>query len=276
MREYSWKKHANQVENSRAGTIATKPLKNQRLFPIGNITITLINSGEGTTIEKHLVPGRRLFIYGSAMPRILVIDDHALMRMGLKHALLHAFGKVEVGEADDARTGMDLARREQWDLIILDNKMPDRDGIDILLDLRRANPKAPILILSGCSEDEFAVRGLKSGALGYIPKSSHPDEIIKAVRKVMAGERYMSASLAEKLAFGSLSDTGRAPHETLSDREFQVLRILASGKTVGKAGKDLSLSVKTISTYRTRILEKMGMSTNAELTHYAIKNKLVD
>lgn len=210
------------------------------------------------------------------MKRILIVDDHALLRLGLTHALSHALAKPEIGEAQDAQTGLERIRKERWDLVILDVNLPDRSGLDIIIDIRHAAPKLPVLIVSGCSEDEFAIHALKAGAGGFINKMSPPDEIMKAVRKVLNGERYLSPNLAEKIALGILRESDRPLHEELSEREFQVMRQLASGKTVSQVAEELSLSVKTVSTYRARILEKMNLHTNAEMTRYAMTHRLLD
>ena len=154
--------------------------------------------------------------------------------------------------------------------------MPGRNGLEVLKEIKDFAPRLPVLILSMHSEDQFAVRALKAGAAGYLTKERAPEALVKAIRKVYAGGKYISPTLAEKLADDLTTDSEKAPHETLSDREFAVLRWIASGKTVSQIGEELHLSVKTISTYRVRILEKMNLHTNAELTHYAIKNKLVE
>ncbi len=203
------------------------------------------------------------------MMRILIADDHAVVRRGLKQILADEFKKADFGEAGNAREALDRIRKEHWDTIVLDITMPGRSGLEALKEIKEARPKLPVLVLSMHPEDQFAVRVLKSGASGYMTKES-------AVKKVLAGGRYVSPALAEKMASYLAIDTPNPPHERLSDREFVVLRMLASGKTVSRIAVELSLSVKTVSTYRTRILEKMGMASNAELTHYAIKNQLVE
>lgn len=210
------------------------------------------------------------------MIRVLITDDHALIRRGLKQVLQEGLGAVTVGEAQDAREALDQIMQQKWDVVVMDISMPGRSGLDILRDIKLAHPELPVLILSMHPEDQFAVRVLKSGASGFIPKESAPEELIKAIRKVLAGGRYVTASLAEKMAFDLASSSDKPLHETLSDREFQVLRLIASGKSVGQIGEQLNLSVKTVSTYRARILEKMRLQNNAELTHYAIKHQLVD
>jgi two-component system invasion response regulator UvrY len=170
---------------------------------------------------------------------------------------------------------MDLIWNEKWDVVVLDITLPDRSGLDVLSSIRRTRPKLPVLVLSMHPENQFAVRVLKQGASGYMTKESAPAELVGAIRKVLAGGRYVSPTLAETLAT-DLSRDERNPQEKLSDREFQVLRMLASGKTVSEIGQELFLSVKTISTYRSRILEKMGMKNNAELMHYAIQHRFVE
>jgi two-component system, NarL family, invasion response regulator UvrY len=198
------------------------------------------------------------------------------VRHGLRRILADEFQKAEFGEAGNAQEALTLAWQNKWDVVILDITMPGRSGLEVLKEIKRSKPKLPILVLSMHPEDQFAVRVLKTGASGYMTKESAPEELVGAVRKVIAGGRYVSAALAEKMASYLSVDAQQPPHERLSDREFLILRLIASGKTVGEIAKELSLSVKTISTYRTRTLEKMGMRTNAELTHYAIQNQLVE
>ena len=210
------------------------------------------------------------------MIRALIVDDNAVVRQGLKQILGDT---PEMGVAGEATTGqevLDKVRAETWDVVVLDISMPDRSGLDVLKQLRSERPKLPVLVLSMHSEDQYAVRVLKAGASGYLTKDSAPDELVKAIRKVVSGGTYVSPFLAEKLAFEIGTDSSRLPHETLSDREFQVLRLLAAGKSVGEIAAELCLSVKTISTYRARMLEKMNLGTNAELIHYAMQNHLID
>ena len=208
--------------------------------------------------------------------RILIADDHAVVRRGLRQILADEFKRaefVEVGSANEALAGI---RKENWDVLILDITMPGRSGLDALKEIKESRPRLPVLVLSMHPEDQFAVRVLKTGASGYMTKESAPEELVGAIKKVLAGGRYVSAALAEKMASYLAIDTPKPPHERLSDREFVVLRLIASGKTPSQIAKELSLSVKTVSTYRARILEKTGMASNAELTHYAIKNQLVE
>jgi DNA-binding NarL/FixJ family response regulator len=208
--------------------------------------------------------------------KVLIADDHTVVRRGIKQIVAETPDIVVGGEAADAQRVQELVRAGDWDVLILDITMPGRSGLDVLRELKQERPRLPILILSMHSEDQFATRVLKGGAAGYIPKESAPEELVTAIRKVHAGGRYVSPSQAEKLVHSFESDPDKAPHETLSNREYEVLRLIASGLTVTQIAEQIQLSVKTISTYRTRILEKMRMSTNAQLTHYAIKNQLVD
>ncbi len=208
--------------------------------------------------------------------RVLIADDHAVFRRGLKETLAEAFSRVTFGEAKTAQETLEQVRRQDWDVVILDISMPGKSGLDILDDLKRLRPKLPILLLSMHPEQQFARRALKAGAAGYLTKDSVPDELKVAVKKIAAGGRYVSATLAEKLAVDLREGTETPLHELLSDREFQVMRMIASGKTVKEIAENLSLSVKTVSTYRARILEKTGMKSNAELIRYALQSQLVD
>lgn len=210
------------------------------------------------------------------MIKILIADDHAIVRRGLKQILTETSDMIVAGEAHNGQELLEKARSDHWDVVVLDISMPGRGGLDILKQLKSEQPKLPVLMLTIHPEDQYAVRVLRAGASGYLTKESAPDHLVEAIRKVARGGKYISPHLAEKLAFNLESISERPPHEALSDREFQVLRLIASGKTVKDIGEELSLSVKTISTYRTRILEKMKMKNNAELTHYAIQQKLVE
>jgi two-component system, NarL family, invasion response regulator UvrY len=210
------------------------------------------------------------------MIRVLVADDHAIVRRGLKLILEEEFHSIVFGEASNGQQALDLVWKQDWDIVVLDITMPGRSGLDILKELKQLRPKLPVLVLSMHSEDQFAVRVLKSGASGYMTKENVPEELVKAIKKVLAGGKYVSASLAEELAVRLETDDEKPLYEKLSDREYQVLCLIASGKTIKQISEQLSLSIKTISTYRTRILEKLKMKTNAELTHYAMKHKLVD
>jgi DNA-binding NarL/FixJ family response regulator len=208
--------------------------------------------------------------------RVLIADDHAILRRGLKEILVRELPGAVCGEAKDAAEIMARIQDAEWDLAIVDITMPGRSGLDALQDLKAARPKLPVLVLSMHPEDQYGKRVLKAGASGYMNKESAPEELIKAVRKVLAGGRYVSAALAETLASDLSADGGRPLHELLSDREFEVLRMIATGKTVTQIAEELHLGVTTVSTYRARILEKLNMSTTAELMHYALHNRLVD
>jgi two-component system invasion response regulator UvrY len=208
--------------------------------------------------------------------RILIADDHAVVRQGLKQILAGAFKRASFGEAADSQQALERVLKEHWDIVILDLTMPGRSGLEVLTEIKRAHPTLPVLMLSMHPEDQFAVRVLKAGAAGYMTKECAPDELVGAVRKALAGGRYVSAELAEKMASLIANDAGAAPHENLSDREFLVLGMIASGKSVSIIARELSLSVKTISTYRSRLLEKMSLSNNAQLVHYAFHNNLVE
>jgi two-component system invasion response regulator UvrY len=208
--------------------------------------------------------------------RVLIADDHAVFRRGLRETLTEAFSKVTFGEARTAQETLEHVRRQDWDVVILDISMPGKSGLDILDDLKRLRPKLPILLLSMHPEQQFARRALKAGAAGYLTKDGVPEELKVAIKKIVVGGRYVSATLAEKLAVDLREGADLPLHELLSDREFQVLRMIASGKTVKEIGEELFLSVKTVSTYRARILEKTGMKTNAELIRYALQSQLVD
>lgn len=206
--------------------------------------------------------------------KFLIIDDHAIVRKGLSQLLKEEFAAAEIAEAGDSQEVYDKVRAGIWDVILLDISMPGRNGMDILKQIRADGIKAPVLMLSMHPEDQYALRALKAGASGFLNKDTANEELIAAVHKVLAGRKYISAALAEKLAEGV--NTGDRPaYETLSDREMQVLQLLASGRTVSEVAETISLSVNTISTYRNRVLEKLGLSNNAELTRYAIENKLV-
>jgi DNA-binding NarL/FixJ family response regulator len=210
------------------------------------------------------------------MKRILIIDDHEIVRDGLKRILNEQSDSNTFGEASTAPEAIRLVTEEGWDVVVLDLSLGDRSGLEVLKALKQIRPRLPVLILSMHSEEQYARRAFKAGAAGYITKDSPRAELVRAINKVAEGGRYVSHALAEELVIDLERESDRPPHETLSDREFEVMRLIASGKTVGEIAAILSLSDSTISTYRGRILEKMGMRTNAELTHYAIQNKLVD
>jgi two-component system, NarL family, invasion response regulator UvrY len=208
--------------------------------------------------------------------RVLIADDHAIVRAGLKQFLAEVPDITVAGEAGSGTEALELIRQGEWDVVLLDIAMPDMTGIDVLKRLRHDKPDLPVLILSIYPEEQYAVSMLRAGASGYLTKESAPEQLEQAIRKVATGHRYVSPALAELLALEVGGDAGRPAHETLSQREFQVFSKLAAGKAVSEIASELCLSVKTISTYRARILEKMGMKNNAELTYYAIKNHLIE
>lgn len=208
--------------------------------------------------------------------RFLAVDDHAVVRQGIIRILAAEFPGAILAEAGSGQEALEAAWKHDWDLILLDISLPGRCGIDVLKEIRAARPKVPVLIVSMHSEGQFAIRALKAGAAGYFTKDSPHETLIYAVRRLLSGGKFISATLAEKLAVQLDADTTKLPHESLSDREFEVLRMLGAGKTVGEIGQQLFLSVKTISTYRARILTKMALTNNAEIVQYCIRNSLVE
>lgn len=205
--------------------------------------------------------------------RILIADDHSIVRRGLKDILLDEFPSAEITEVGDAAGLMLNVIKESWDIVISDLSMPGRTALDVLPEIRQQAPNLPVLILSIYPEEQYAIRVLKAGAAGYLNKDLAPDELIKAVRRVLSGRKYITPSVAEKLA--DFGDQQRPAHELLSDREFEVMKLLAAGKAVSEIGALFHLSATTISTYRTRILKKMHMKTNADLIQYAITHRLI-
>ena len=208
------------------------------------------------------------------MTRVLIADDHALFRAGLRQFLVDALPSVEIDEAASGNEVLTCLQRKGWDLLVLDINMPDRTGLDILRHVKSGHPATRVLVLSGYPERQYALNVLRAGASGYIAKDAAPEDLLKAVRMVLQGRRYVSESLAELL----LLDMDRADkplHSLLSDREFQIFGKLAAGQGVSEIGRELCLSVKTVSTYRTRILEKMRMKSNADLTSYALRNEII-
>jgi DNA-binding NarL/FixJ family response regulator len=210
------------------------------------------------------------------MLSILIADDHYLIRKGLRDLLEERLPTFRVDEAEDGRRTLELARERRYDVIVLDISMPGKDGLDLIRDLKDLDPETHILILSIQPEEQYALRAFRLGASGCLNKSGDPAELVEAVKTVVAGRRYLSARSQELLLEGVAGSGTELPHERLSDREYQVFRLLASGKTTTEVSELLALSVKTVSTYRTRVLEKMGLENNAQLTHYAFKNGLVD
>ena len=208
--------------------------------------------------------------------RILIVDDHEVVRRGLKQIVLEEFPDSACGEARESAQARELLTRDDWDLILLDINIPGRNGLELLEELHSLKPSLPVLILSAYPEQDFAVRALKLGAAGYLTKQSASDELIAAIRKTREGGKYVTLSIAEELARHLAGDTKESPHDQLSSRELQVLRLVAQGKSLKEIAAELSLSEKTIGTYRARISVKLGLSTSVELTRYAIQNKLVE
>jgi DNA-binding NarL/FixJ family response regulator len=211
----------------------------------------------------------------SSKVRILLADDHEMFREGLKQLLSETSDLVVIDEASDAQEVIDKVQRKNVDIIVLDISMPGRDGIDVMKQLRQMKPHLHILVLSMHPEDQYAFRAIKAGASGYLTKNKASHELIEAIRRIASGRKYISPDVAEQLAIDIEKDSDRPLHQKLSDREYQVMCLIASGKTVKQITMELSLSVSSISTMRTRILKKFGMKTNAEITHYAIKHDLV-
>jgi two-component system invasion response regulator UvrY len=208
--------------------------------------------------------------------RILIVDDHPIVRQGLRQTLADTARIGEIAEAATPQEALDFIRQREWDAVILDIGLPGRGGLEVLKDIKGEVPRLPVLILSMHSEQQYAVRALRAGASGYLTKEAAPNDLVDAIRKIVAGRRYISPEIAERLATELTVDAARPLHASLSDREFDVLRSIASGQTVGDIADRLSLSVKTVSTYRARILEKMRLKNNAELMHYVLTNHLLD
>ena len=211
------------------------------------------------------------------MPRynVLLVDDHAVVRHGLRSVLEEELGDVAVQEAGTARAGVECLRRDDYDALILDIGLPDRNGLDLLKSIHSEWPDLPVLILSMFDESQYGVRMIRAGAAGYVTKASAPEKFVGAVKKILAGGRYISSNLGERLAANLSGHNDEEPYEVLSDREYQIFLMIASGKTVSEIADELCLSVKTVSTHRAHVLEKTNMKTNAELTHYAFFKGLV-
>jgi DNA-binding NarL/FixJ family response regulator len=208
--------------------------------------------------------------------RVFIADDHAIVREGLKQILAEQRDIVVAGEAETGLDAIKLFHKSRCNVLLLDISLPDRNGIEVLKQIKDDKPDLAVLMLSMHREDQYAIRALKAGASGYMTKQSAPKELVNAIRQVAAGQRYVSAQLAQVLAAQVGDGFDKPPHESLSDREYQTLTMIASGKTVSEIAKELSLSVKTVSEYRSRLLAKMKLKTSAELTHYAIRNQLID
>ncbi|TMI72583.1 MAG: response regulator transcription factor [Bacteroidetes bacterium] len=209
------------------------------------------------------------------MLKILIADDHAVVRKGLRQILLEEYPSAQIGEVADAESLLSEIMKDDWNIVITDMNMPGRSGLDALTQIKQMAPQLPVLIMSMYPEDQYALRVLKAGASGYLGKDNIHDDIIKAIQSVQLGKKFITPAVAEKLANALGEDNRLQPHETLSDREFEVLKLLASGKAVSDIASQLSLSATTVSTYRSRIMEKMNMRTNAELTRYALEKKLI-
>jgi len=210
------------------------------------------------------------------MIRVLIADDHAIVRKGLVQIASESREIEMRGEASEYSSLMKLMREEPCDVLLLDISMPGKNGIDVLKIVREQYPKAHVLILSMYPEDQYAIRALKAGAAGYLTKDSAPERLVEAILSVSKGKKYITPKVAEMLATHLVTDTDGAPHELLSDREFQTMRLIASGRQLSQIADELSLSPKTVSVYRARVLEKMQLKNNAEITHYAIKHGLVE
>jgi two-component system invasion response regulator UvrY len=208
--------------------------------------------------------------------RVFIADDHAIVREGLKQILAEQRDIVVAGEAETGLDAVKLFRKSRCNVVLLDISLPDRNGIEVLKQIKDEKPDLAVLMLSMHREDQYAIRALKAGAAGYMTKQSAPKELVIAIRQVAGGQRYVSPQLAQVLAAQVGDGFDKPPHESLSDREYQTLTMIASGKTVGEIAKELSLSVKTVSEYRSRLLAKMKLKTSAELTHYAIRNQLIE
>ena len=211
-----------------------------------------------------------------AIIKVFIADDHAIVREGLKQILAETRDIVVAGEAENGLDAVKLFRKSECQVMLLDISMPDRSGIEVLKQIKKEKPELAVLMLSMHREDQYAIRSLKAGASGYLTKQSAPRELVTAIRQVAGGLKYISPALAQELANHVGDDHEAPPHDTLSDREYQTLTMIASGKTVGMIAKELSLSVKTVSEYRARLLVKMKLKNSAELTHYAIKNQLIE
>jgi DNA-binding NarL/FixJ family response regulator len=209
------------------------------------------------------------------MLRILLADDHAVVRHGVKQILANSFAQATFGEAQNAHEAIELVGKERWDIVVLDLNMPGGHGLEALKQIKHDQPQLPVLILTMYPEDQYAVRAIRAGAAGYLNKESAPEELVNAIRKILHGGEYISTAVADELVLYARNKDDQPLHKLLSDREYQVLCMIASGKELKEISTELALSAKTVSTYRARLLEKMNMRSNAELTYYAIQNGLV-
>lgn len=207
---------------------------------------------------------------------VLIADDHAIVRQGLKQILSDTEDLLVTGEADDGAEALNLARQQPWDVFLLDVSMPNRNGIDTLKQLKKEFPRLPVLILSMHPEEQYAVRALKAGASGYLTKQSAPELLVTAIRQVASGKKYLSPAVAQQLAEAISDNSDKSPHERITDREYQVLVMIAAGKTLTQVAEQLNLGVATVSTYRARLLEKMGLKSTAELIRYGLEHGLAE
>jgi DNA-binding NarL/FixJ family response regulator len=210
------------------------------------------------------------------MMRVLIIDDHEVVRRGLKEIFEDKFSELHIGEAANSRAALELVATQDWDIVLLDINIPGRSGLEVLSEIKRLRSRTPVLVVSAYPEEEFAIRSLKLGASGYLNKSLAADEILAAVEKVLASGKYVTGSLAERLAAALGSDVQQSAHESLSHRELQVLRLIASGRSIKEVAAEMALSEKTVATYRLRTAKKLGLDSNVELTRYALKHQLAD
>ena len=208
------------------------------------------------------------------MIKVLIADDHSVVRKGLKQIIQEKSDMIVAGEATNGTEALEMARKGDWDVLVLDVSLPQRNGMEVLQEVRRSKPHLPVLILSVYPEEQFGIRVLKAGAAGYMNKASALDELVAAIRKVVAGGKYVSPTLAERFAFELSGDLTKAPHELLSDREYDVMRMMGAGKPPSDIAKELALSVKTVSTYRSRVLLKLSLKSNAELIRYVLEHNL--
>jgi len=233
------------------------------------------NENKPTSAKEYVPAGAPAAPETGAPLKLLVLDDHPLVRRGVVETIREAFTNAVIGEASNSQSGLEMIWKENWDIVVLDIAMPGRSGLDFLKEIRQERPKTPVLMLSTYSEDQFAIRSLRSGANGYLTKEVVEQELVTAIKRLLAGGKYIRASLAEKLASHLDVNASKPLHHTLSDREYQVMRMIASGQTPKEIAAELCLSIKTVSTFRSRILKKMLMKNNAELMRYAMENGLV-
>lgn len=255
------------------------PKKHDTGTALPGFNLTKVNpatSIPGKAVQPPARPGGPAAAVPEKQLKMLIIDDHPLVRRGLVETIQEQFSNVLVGQASDSQSCIESIWREHWDMVLLDIAMPGRSGLDILKEIKLERPKLPVLILSNYSEDQFAIRSLKSGANGYLTKDVLGQELVTAIRHVLSGGKYIRSSLAEKLACYLDVDATKPLHHTLSNREYQVMRMIACGQTPKEIAGELSLSIKTVSTFRSRILKKMMMKNNAELMRYAMENGLVE